>query len=151
MPAAAFSEKHPFSAWPNPKIPPICAGVYAIWEEEQLVYCGMSGRGIDAAVKTGKTRYGLVTRLNSHANGRLSGDQFCVYVANRLVIPLLAQEQLSLFGDGRLTLDRLTKEYITRNFTYQYVIVQSSSAAYDLEMSCRRGEVFGAKPLLNPG
>jgi len=43
----------------------------------------MSGREIDTKTKTLPKKYGLVTRLNSHASGRLSGDQLCVYVANR--------------------------------------------------------------------
>ena len=54
----------------------------------------MSGRDIENAKLQGKKKYGLVTRLHSHASGRLSGDQFCVYVANRLVIPSLKPEDL---------------------------------------------------------
>jgi hypothetical protein len=54
----------------------------------------------------------LEPRLNSHASGRLSGDQFCVYVANRFVIPSLRAEELPLFESGRLTLDTRTKTFI---------------------------------------
>ena len=35
---------------------------------------------------------GLYSRLNSHALGWRSGDQFCVYVADRLVLPTLTPE-----------------------------------------------------------
>lgn len=77
-----FSPLHRFAEWPNSEIPAVAAGVYAIWEAETLIYCGISGRELEKA--SDKQRYGLVTRLHSHANGRLSGDQFCVWVANRL-------------------------------------------------------------------
>jgi hypothetical protein len=91
-----------------------------------------------------------VTRLESHASGRLSGDQFCVYVANRLVIPSLAPDHLPLFASGEINLDRLTKAYIHDRFEYQYSLVSSSSEAFSLERLCREGSEFGLKPLLNP-
>jgi len=115
-----------------------------------LFYCGMSGRGIESAVKAGKKKYGLITRLNSHASGRLSGDQFCVYVANRLVIPTLSEQDLHKFGTGEMKLDFLTREFIHDHLDYQYIIVSSSKEAYEVEEKARRGDIFGMKPLLNP-
>ena len=145
-----FSQRHSFSDWPNTEVPAVAAGVYAIWEAETLVYCGMSGREFEKAVGSGKVKFGLVTRLASHASGRLSGDQFCVYVANRLVIPSLVPEQLLEFGSGALNLDRLTRAYIHEKLEYQFAFVQSSAEAYALEKRCREGITFGTKPLLNP-
>ena len=145
-----FSKRHKFADWPNKEIPQVAAGVYAIWNDEQLIYCGMSGRGLEKALSEGKKKFGLVTRLNSHASGRLSGDQFCVYVANRLVIPSLMPEDLPKFANGELKLDTLTKQFIHNHLDYQYVIVDSSKEAYDVEDKARRGDVFGIKPLLNP-
>jgi hypothetical protein len=145
-----FSDLAKFSDWPNKEIPLVSAGVYAIWNDNNLFYCGMSGRGIENAVKQGKKKYGLITRLNSHASGRLSGDQFCVYVANRLVIPNLSVADLPKFKTGELKLDSLTQEYIHKHLEYQYIILSSSKEAYSLEEQARRGEVFGEKPLLNP-
>ena len=110
----------------------------------------MSGRSIESTIKSGKKKYGLVTRLNSHASGRLSGDQFCVYVANRLVIPNLSLSDLPKFKTGELKLDSLTKEYIHKHLEYQYIIVNSSKEAYLIEEQARRGKVFNEKPLLNP-
>ena len=72
---------------------PVAVGVYAVWDGDALIYCGMLGRGFEKALG-GKARLRLTTRLASHASGRLSGDQFRVYVANRLVIPGLTPEQL---------------------------------------------------------
>lgn len=146
----SFDERHRFDAWPNREIPAVAAGVYAIWRDNgELVYVGMSGRGIETA-DPGKGKYGLVKRLQSHASGRLSGDQFCVYVANRLVVPMLVPAQLTLFASGELRLDALTRSYIREHFSYSYVLVDTSSEAYALELRARSGKTFGVKPLLNP-
>lgn len=145
-----FSQRYPFSQWPDGGVPAVSAGVYAIWRGDELVYCGMSGRGIEAGHISSKKKYGLITRLASHATGRLSGDQFCVYVANRFVVPDLTASDLHRFATGEVSLDRLTKAYIRQYLDYQYVIVESSAAAFELEKRARRGEVFGVTPLLNP-
>ncbi len=147
---ASFSNRIPFSSWAPNLVPPVAAGVYAIWERDQLVYCGMSGQGFDPDNAPSKKKHGLVTRLNSHASGRLSGDQFCVYVANRLVIPSIKQDQLSLFASGDLSLDHLTKSYIHQRLDFQFTITRTGTEAYALEETCRSGIFFGVKPLLNP-
>ncbi len=145
-----FSEEYWFRDWPNSEIPLVAAGVYSIWHNENLIYCGMSGREIENPQNQSKRKYGIYNRLNSHASGRLSGDQFCVYVANRLVIPELDHKDLELFASGEVNLDQLTKDYIHSKFSYRYLIVDSSSEAFELENHCKSGEVFGQKPYLNP-
>lgn len=145
-----FSVRYPFSDWPNKEIPLVAAGVYAIWNADELVYCGMSGREIEKAKQSGRKKYGLITRLESHASGRLSSDQFCVYVANRLVIPKLKQSDLPKFATGEYRLDHLTKKFILNNFSYQYLVVENSKEAYEVESKARSGEIFGKKPFLNP-
>jgi len=147
---AGFSPRHRFAEWPNANIPPVAAGVYVVWDGDQFIYSGMSGRGYEKAVTTDTKRYGLLGRLNSHAGGRLSGNQFCVYVANRLVIPSLQPNDLARFSTGELTLDSLTRAYIREHFDYQFAITRSSSEAFALERACRDGTRFGRKPLLNP-
>ena len=129
---AEFSRRHKFSDWPNSEVPAVAVGVYAVWDGKTLIYCGMSGREFEKAIASAKAKFGLVTRLASHASGRLSGDQFCVYVANRLVIPSLKPEQLARFGTGELNLDRLTKAYINEKLEYQFAFVLSSAEAYAL-------------------
>jgi len=145
---ADFSRRHKFSDWPNAEVPAVAAGVYAVWQGDALIYCGMSGREFDKAVASARMKFGLVTRLASHASGRLSGDQFCVYVANRLVIPSLKPEQLAKFATGELNLDSLTNSYINDKLEYQFAYVQTSAEAYALEKQCREGVIFGLKPLL---
>lgn len=142
-----FSDRFKFSEWPNNAIPDVSAGIYAIWNGDELFYYGMSGREIERNLH--KKKYGLITRLHSHSTGRLSGDQFCVYVANRLVIPSLKQSDLPLFASGKLKLDSLTKQYINDHLEYQYVLVDSSTEAYAIETQARNGELFGQRPLLN--
>ena len=96
---------------------------------DRLIYCGMSGRGFGKALG-GNAKLGLTTRLASHAAGRL--------------------KELAQFADGRLTLDALTRQYIRSRLDYQFICVETSAEAYDLERRRRNGSVFGVKPLLNP-
>src|SRR5262245_17210406 len=125
-----FSRRHKFSEWPNREVPAVAAGVYAVWDGEILIYCGMSGREFEKAVGSAKAKkLGLLTRLRSHVSGRLSGDQFCVYVANRLVIPSLKPEQLARFASGEITLDTLTRQYINDRLEYQFACVPTSADA----------------------
>lgn len=145
-----FSERVPFSLWSPSLVPSVAAGVYAIWDGKTLIYCGMSGRGFNPENIPNKTKHGLVTRLQSHASGRLSGDQFCVYVANRLVIPAIQPKQLINFASGELSLDQLTKAYIHQRLDFQFTVTKTGAEAYSLEEECRLGLVFGVKPLLNP-
>ncbi len=148
--ADGFEVLHRFADWPNREIPQIAAGVYAIWRDSgEFIYVGMSGKGIEA-VDPSRSRFGLYTRLNSHASGRLSGDQFCVYVANRLVVPELTAEQLSRFASGELSLDALTRTYIRQHFSYSFALVGTTTDAFELERDAQRGLVFAGKPLLNP-
>lgn len=150
MQAENFTRRYRFADWPNPDVPVAAAGVYAIWRREQLIYCGMSGRSILAGAELPGKKHGLITRLHSHASGRLSGDQFCVYVANRLVLPQLTLEELADFGSGRHTLDAYTRRLIHSQFEYQFVTVAGGAEAMALEAQCRKGLVFGQKPMLNP-
>ena len=80
---------HRFQDWPNDQVPKRAAGVYTVWDGDRLLYVGMSGRAMAAedleVSPNGRVvAKGLWTRLNAHASGRRSGDQFCVYVCDRL-------------------------------------------------------------------
>ena len=59
---ADFSRRHKFSDWPNAEVPAVAAGVYAVWQGDALIYCGMSGREFDKAVPSVRVKFGLVTR-----------------------------------------------------------------------------------------
>jgi hypothetical protein len=95
-------DPRPFANWPDHAVPTFGAGVYTIWHEDgRLIYVGMSGRGITAGTIQRNTPQGIYTRLHSHASGRRSGDQFCVYVADRLVLPTLSQDDTAAIGSGK--------------------------------------------------
>jgi hypothetical protein len=145
-----FSRRFRFADWPNQEVPLVSAGVYAVWEGEQLIYCGMARAKLESAIELGRKKRGLRQRLTSHASGRLSGDQFCVYIASRLVVPELPAQTLPRLRAGTETLDALTKKYIHDKLDYQFACVQSSAEALELEQNCRQGRVFGVQPLLNP-
>jgi hypothetical protein len=66
---------------------------------ESASYVGMGGRSLTKAGITKGRRDtakigGLRQGLTSHAAGRRSGDQFCLYVADRLVLPTLAAARI---------------------------------------------------------
>ena len=96
-----------FADWPSDLVPRRAAGVYTVWRDEEFIYVGMSGRGAqreDFVADSGRPSQakGLWTRLNSHASGRRSGDQFNVYVCDRFIVPGLTAAQQHQVGQGQL-------------------------------------------------
>jgi hypothetical protein len=83
-----------FADWPSPEVPNGRIGVYTVWRGDQLIYAGMGGRALGPSADTNRPAStkltGLRSRLASHASGRRSGDQFCIYVFDRLVLPTLS-------------------------------------------------------------
>jgi hypothetical protein len=39
---------HSFRDWPNRAVPQLAAGVYTIWQQDELIYVGMAGRSLTA-------------------------------------------------------------------------------------------------------
>ena len=86
--ALRYGAAYWFANWPNSAVPTFGAGVYTVWDNDgHFIYVGMSGRGITAETNRQNKPQGIYTRLQSHASGRRSGDQFCVCVADQLVLP----------------------------------------------------------------
>jgi hypothetical protein len=135
---------HPFSAFRTlgDIVPAVGAGAYTIWDEAgSLVYVGIAGRNPHGT--------GLASRLRSHASGRRSGDQFCVYVADHYVLPELTRKEIADIRDSRLSMDVLVRDCIHRRFTFRLVSVDSYSAAMGIEKAVKEG-ALGAPPRLNP-
>jgi hypothetical protein len=137
--ALGSSLAYRFADWPNLEVPNWGAGVYTVWDGDLLVYVGMGGRGLYAgsheserALASTKAR-GLRDRLNSHASGRRSGDQFCIYVFDRLVLPTLSQTEVTAATNGQLSLDALTRQYIHDHFSYRFVVTEDGRAALSIE------------------
>jgi hypothetical protein len=156
-----------FADWPNAQVPRRAAGVYTIWRGEDFIYVGMSGRGAqreDLVAVPGRhsAPKGLWTRLNSHASGRRSGDQFNVYVCDRFIVPVLTLGQQRDIGAGHLLLDQMTRDFIRATFSYRFIIHddgnQGPSASSRLcgQAACPKGgptstRCDGSCPLLRQG
>jgi hypothetical protein len=147
------AKSFPFSEWPNAAVP-IGAGVYTIWEGTRFIYVGMSGRARSAeqiaqAKLAGKKKM-LRERLGSHASGRRSGDQFCVYVSDRLVIGSLSSDDIAKITAGEVAVDSYVKAYIHKNLSYRFIETPDGPTAAALEDMVRSGETALGSPLLNP-
>lgn len=143
---------HSFSDWPNAAVPTFGAGVYTIWHKDgRFIYVGMSGRGITAETSPRNTPHGIHTRLRSHASGRRSGDQFCVYVADRLVLPALSQDDIANISSGQHSMDAFVRRYIHESLLYRFIILSDGKTAYAVETKIRRGDWAFGCPLLNFG
>jgi hypothetical protein len=144
-----------FRDWPNYDVPAACAGVYTVWNGASLLYAGMSGRGLtEESIALHRTRglgrTGLFKRLRSHSRGRRSGDQFCVYVADRYVLPRLTRGDVAAIAAGKRKFDALVRAYIHEHLTYRFVEVPDGVAAFALEAAVRSGALSAGKPDLNP-
>lgn len=151
--ALAEGPKFSFKDWPVSAVPDVAAGVYSIWDQNQLVYVGMSGRGATTQLlnekRSGSKRFGLFTRLGSHASGRRSGDQFCVYVADHLVLPRLSVDQIDAISRKELLFDNLIRKYIHDRLSFRFIETSSGDEALRIEDDVKSG-ALGQKPLLNP-
>ena len=157
--AAALAELHDgplyrFADWPNPAVPNGRIGVYTVWHDDQLLYVGMAGRAISAGAADSEPASGKLTgirsRLASHASGRRSGNQFCVYVFDRLILPALSREQIDGAARGQFSLDELTRQLIRRSFSYRFTLLNDAATARAVERQIQREGLAGRPPLLNP-
>jgi hypothetical protein len=144
-----------FADWPNDQVPRRAAGVYTIWQQDEFIYVGMSGRGAKAedfvAIQGQEDQAkGLWTRLGSHASGRRSGDQFNVYICDRFVIPALSPRQQWDMGQGTLLLDQMTKDFIRAHLSYRFLVYSSVTEALAAERALRAGQSPAGRPFLNP-
>ena len=109
-----------FADWPNRDVPKGQPGVYLIYLGNDLKYVGMASANL----------YG---RLTQHASGRRSGDQFCVYVSDRLVMKNLTAEQIKGISLGTYSLDHQIQDFIRTELSYRYVLVSDDPTARALE------------------
>ena len=147
--AAALSNgpRHRFSDWPIAEVPFGPAGAYAIWADDLLLYIGMSWKDHREDPKA----KGVHSRLDSHASGRRSGDQFNVYICDHYVVPELTAEQLQRLRNGERILDRLTRDYIRTHLEFTVWIAPGGQTARDVEHELRGTGLPGfGQPLLNP-
>ena len=88
--------------------------------------------------------------MGSHASGRRSGDQFCVYVCDRFVVPHLSVQQQAQVAEGELALDALTRTLIHDRYEYRFITTPDGATALALEREVQRGALSAGKRFLNP-
>jgi hypothetical protein len=71
-------------------------------------------------------------------------------VADRLVLPTLAQEDINAIASGRHQMDAFVRRYIHENLSYRFVVLPDGSAAYAVEAAIKSGKWEHGPPLLNP-
>ena len=141
---------HWFSDWPNGSPPRTGAVVYSIWDRDnRFLYVGMSGRSHSPDNEVAPRGQGPWGRLNSHRNGRRSGDQFCVYLSDRVVLPSL-HNRISEIASGSLSLDTATREYVAENLGYRWIGVGQGRIARAIEVEIQKGMAECGRPFLNP-
>jgi hypothetical protein len=139
---------HRFSDWPASHFEAGPSGVYTVWNGEQFLYVGMAWRHRD---DLNPNASGVFGRLASHASGRRSGDQFCVYICDRFVVPDLSADELAALRRGARLLDTRTKAFIHEYLTYRVVVTDSGTNARLLEARVRRdGLPRAGRPQINP-
>jgi hypothetical protein len=142
-----------FADWPNPAVPNGRIGVYTVWQDDQLVYVGMAGRALipgGAVAEPAPGRLtGIRSRLASHASGRRSGDQFCVYVFDRLILPALSRGQIDDAARAQLSLDALTRQLIRQSLSYRFTLLEDAATARAVETQIQREGLIGQLPFLN--
>ena len=75
-----------FSEDPRKHIPTKGSVIYTVWDRKgNFIYVGISG--LQKSIEKRNPQ----SRMISHASGRRSGDQFCVYIHDYFVIPELVK------------------------------------------------------------
>jgi len=149
---------HRFADPLDPSIPRVAAGCYTIWDADQMfLYAGMAGRSMTAlSIATARTNpsaraSGLASRLRSHQNGRRSGDQFCVYVFDLFVLPLLSRQDIAEVLQRDRRLDDDVRTYVRQHLSYRWHETPDATNAFELERILVCEGLAGSLPFINPG
>lgn len=146
--SSLFDEKttaSTFSESDAARLPIPSSIVYTVWHDQLgYIYVGIAGIQLNPAKRNPRSR------IRSHATGRRSGDQFCIYIQDFFVIP-------ELVASGDYTpqvghLDKLTRDYIHQHLSYRCLVIQGEDSrhmAMEIERQLQRGANSLPKPLLN--
>lgn len=133
-----------FAENPRKYIPSKGSIIYTVWDSSgAFIYVGISG------LQKLKARRNPQSRMVSHASGRRSGDQFCIYIHDFFVVPELIKSGEFIAKKGEL--DALTKRFIRNNLYYRFLAfesIDSDRIVRKLEKQLQAG-ACRAKPLLN--
>ena len=133
-----------FSEDPRIHIPNKGSIIYSVWDkDEKFIYIGISG------LQKSLEKRSPLSRMISHASGRRSGDQFCIYIHDFYVIPKLIEK--GVYTPSIRVLDKLTKEFIQCNLSYRFVEFETDNSdeiVRSLENEIKSG-ALGLNPILN--
>lgn len=118
----------------------------SVWWDSQQVRRPPLGRFSRYPHRLGSHRH----RPPSTTAGRRSGDQFNVYVADRLVLPTLTPGQIADIASGRIQLDALIRDFNRRELAFRFAVVTDGATASSVESDIRRGALEAGSPFLNP-
>jgi hypothetical protein len=123
------------------EIPEYGSIIYTVFlDRKKFIYVGIGGLSGKKDPRS---------RIRQHTSGIRSGDQFCIYIQDFYVIPLLFS-QTYIPKKGHL--DQLTKEFIQKRLTYRYMVFQdedSDKLVRKLEREIQSGGYTEMKPKLN--
>ena len=126
-------------------IPVFGSIIYSVFlDKKEFIYVGIGGLS-GKSVHERNPR----SRITQHTQGRRSGDQFCIYIQDFYVIPLLIGQT---YVPKKGYLDQLTKEFIQKRLTYRYMVFQeedSDKVVRKLERDVQSRGYQGLKPKLN--
>ena len=134
-------------------VPKVSSGVYTIWNQDEFLYVGMSGKdihemNIEDIRNEGKKR-GLITRLESHWSGQRSGDQFCVYISDLYVLQNLSSQDIVLISRREKRMDDYVRDYIRNNLSFRYVLMKNGKDCFSLEKFIQIQGLNGETPSIN--
>jgi len=107
-------------------------------------------RGLRRCAGRARCGDGLVDRLNSHAYGRRSGDEFNVYVWDRCVVPAVTPGEQPQIADGRRVLDQMTGSLIREHLGYRYAIHPDGTTALAAKRAVRARQPGGREAVPQP-
>ena len=126
-------------------IPSFGSIIYTVFlDRSEYIYVGIGGLS-GKSVQERNPR----SRIIQHAQGRRSGDQFCIYIQDFYVIPQLLKAD---YTPKKGYLDQLTKEFIQSRLTYRYLVVQtedSNTVVRQLERELQSNKYGHGVPKLN--
>lgn len=115
------AELRPFTTSNISHIPEYGSIIYTVFlDQKEFIYVGIGGLS-GKSVKERNPR----SRIIQHAQGRRSGDQFCIYIQDFYVIPTIINKS---YEPKKGYLDTLTKEFIQSRLTYRYLVDQTDDS-----------------------
>jgi len=143
-----FGASFSFEQNPREIIPAYGSIIYTVWDrDDNWLYVGIGGVGLGA--QTPLEKRNPRSRIQQHRSGIRSGDQFCIYVHDKYIVPSL---DLTNYQFNKGALDRLTRDYIRKYMRYRFMVFQTVDGnviVRKIEKELKDGLPNYGKPLLN--